>query len=302
MALPLRQLAVLVMLMGSPSTRCQEMQDTGQQSLRPPDTVDPQLPPVGQRHVVVVGSGRSMLGKSMGKVIDSFTKVVRFNIFRTKGFQRDVGSRTTHWVLSTIRDPNRMDLDEARRLTNIYVPIEPVAYKPARVKMVRSRLEKSRLVKKFKPKIFVGVWRKELGAIRTKFKLQEKHVSTGLQAIAYFGSRHKNAYFVGFDFELASHQHYWEEKIKNETCHNMQGEAETLEAMLADGLVRRLIPRDKDAAPTSFGRYSPMCEILCNAQGVCQKKLDGVVVNGLSANSTTQESGGWVKGVGVRNS
>lgn len=66
-----------------------------------------------------------------------------------------VDRRTTHWVLSTIRDPNRMDLDEARRLTNIYVPIEPVAYKPARVKMVRSRLEKSRLVKKFKPKVRV---------------------------------------------------------------------------------------------------------------------------------------------------
>jgi hypothetical protein len=30
-----------------------------------------------------------------------------------------------------------------------------------------------------------------------------------VQALAYFGKRNRNAYFLGFDFELAEHDHYW---------------------------------------------------------------------------------------------
>jgi hypothetical protein len=50
------------------------------------------LPDVSQRVVVVVGSGRSLLGSGMGETIDSFKQVVRFNLFVTKGFEPDVGS------------------------------------------------------------------------------------------------------------------------------------------------------------------------------------------------------------------
>lgn len=50
------------------------------------------LPDVSQREVVVVGSGRSLLGSGLGETIDSFKQVVRFNLFVTKGFEPDVGS------------------------------------------------------------------------------------------------------------------------------------------------------------------------------------------------------------------
>jgi hypothetical protein len=50
------------------------------------------LPDVSHREVVVVGSGRSLLGSGLGETIDSFKQVVRFNLFVTKGFEPDVGS------------------------------------------------------------------------------------------------------------------------------------------------------------------------------------------------------------------
>ena len=44
---------------------------------------------------VVVGNGPSLLGSKLGPVIDAFDTVVRFNAYRTEGFERDVGSKTT---------------------------------------------------------------------------------------------------------------------------------------------------------------------------------------------------------------
>jgi hypothetical protein len=42
-------------------------------------------------------------------------------------------------------------------------------------------------------------------------------------------------------------QHYWETKVKNETCHNMRGEAAALQLMIKNGAVRRLLPAPEAA-------------------------------------------------------
>ena len=56
-------------------------------------------------------------------------------------------------------------------------------------------------------------------------------------------------YFAGFDFEAADHQHYWEHKMKNATCHNMRGEASALQQMVEQGLIHRLMPAPPVRAP-----------------------------------------------------
>ena len=40
--------------------------------------------------------------------------VVGNRLFKTVGFESDVGSKTTHWVLSTIKDPNQFDEERER--------------------------------------------------------------------------------------------------------------------------------------------------------------------------------------------
>lgn len=47
--------------------------------------------------VVVVGNGPSLIGKGLGPIIDSFPNIIRINKFITKGYEKDVGSRTTGW-------------------------------------------------------------------------------------------------------------------------------------------------------------------------------------------------------------
>jgi SAM-dependent methyltransferase len=47
--------------------------------------------------VVLVGNGPSALSSSLGKLIDSFDEVVRFNNYKTESFEASVGSKTTLW-------------------------------------------------------------------------------------------------------------------------------------------------------------------------------------------------------------
>ena len=48
-------------------------------------------------HVVIVGSGPTLLGAGLGAKIDAVDIVIRFNRFETVGFEADVGTRTDIW-------------------------------------------------------------------------------------------------------------------------------------------------------------------------------------------------------------
>ena len=49
---------------------------------------------------ILVGNASNVLGKKLGSYIDSFENVVRFNRFRIKNFEKDLGKKCTHWVLN----------------------------------------------------------------------------------------------------------------------------------------------------------------------------------------------------------
>ncbi len=49
------------------------------------------------RRVIIVGNGSSLIGGRRGEAIDGHDEIVRFNLFKTGPFSRDVGSRTTIW-------------------------------------------------------------------------------------------------------------------------------------------------------------------------------------------------------------
>ena len=48
--------------------------------------------------IAIVGNGPSEIGKSKGKEIDSHDIVIRFNNYRTDGFEADYGSKTDIWA------------------------------------------------------------------------------------------------------------------------------------------------------------------------------------------------------------
>ena len=44
---------------------------------------------------ILIGNGKSILGRSLGSKIDDFDNVIRLNNFKIKGFEDDLGKKTT---------------------------------------------------------------------------------------------------------------------------------------------------------------------------------------------------------------
>ena len=68
-------------------------------------------------NVVIVGNGASLIGRGLGGIIDSYEEVVRFNEFRTHGYEADVGNKTTIWF-------NNHDTDKSK-ITSLVPLVRP---------------------------------------------------------------------------------------------------------------------------------------------------------------------------------
>ena len=55
------------------------------------------------KSIVVVGNGMSTIGSGLGSQIDAFDEVARFNHFAIKGYEQDVGTKTTIMVMAQIK-------------------------------------------------------------------------------------------------------------------------------------------------------------------------------------------------------
>lgn len=57
---------------------------------------------MSQSDIILVGNGRSLMGRGIGATIDAFKTVVRFNNFLTAGFEEHVGTRTDWWARNEV--------------------------------------------------------------------------------------------------------------------------------------------------------------------------------------------------------
>ncbi len=48
----------------------------------------------------IVGNSVSLKGSALGEKIDGHQHVVRCNFFEIKGYEKDVGTKTTHWLIA----------------------------------------------------------------------------------------------------------------------------------------------------------------------------------------------------------
>jgi hypothetical protein len=55
---------------------------------------------IGNKNIAIVGSSRNLIGSKLGKKIDKFKLVCRFNLAPTKNFERDVGKKEDILVMN----------------------------------------------------------------------------------------------------------------------------------------------------------------------------------------------------------
>jgi hypothetical protein len=153
--------------------------------------------------VIVVGNGPSVLGSGLGKFIDSFDHVVRFNNFAIKGFEKDVGTKTTLWATHGV-DQHPIGCDSLPDQM-LLVPYRKTTYNIKKIWSV--------------DRSFYDLTRDRIKAF-SSWPEEEKHnllCSTGVTTICWLLHKYnlKNINAVGFDHFskiTTSAHHYWNNK------------------------------------------------------------------------------------------
>jgi hypothetical protein len=178
--------------------------------------------------ICVVGNGSSLLDSGLGKKIDSFDDVVRFNTINLTGYELDVGTKLTIWAGNVwgdtglksgqSRNPSMLPKD-----CRAYVHIPTVKY--LEHKTLRKRADRWRGRAKHKNFIARGPVLKscstELGIPKMGVKMQPPgrsrntifESSTGIKLLHYLiaGCHIPVVHITGFDFfkQVDSSIHYY---------------------------------------------------------------------------------------------
>jgi hypothetical protein len=173
--------------------------------------------------IIVVGNGSSLIDIKNGSRIDSFEKVIRFNSFKTKGFEDFVGIKTTSWVTC-----NACHID----------------------KKFNEVIYHSWTHDKNKDPIFLNLQEKfpniislDLGLIKEANLILEKvdlkAPSTGLLAILHFLKTEQMVTITGFDWWSRSAHHYGDNEVRG-TIHKPDLEMKRINDLSIHGKIRFL--------------------------------------------------------------
>jgi hypothetical protein len=162
-----------------------------------------------KQKIILVGNGSSLKNKNKGDFIDSFDIIIRFNQFKIKGHEKDVGKKTH--IIVGVKKPH----NEYKDINNIIIvqPKEITKYK-----------------KIFKDKIkYIG---DDIFNLCVK---KYKNPTSGIRAIEYFIAKNKyDITIIGFDGKT---KHYF----NNETpwaSHNGSLEMRVLKEYEKKGLLK----------------------------------------------------------------
>lgn len=167
-------------------------------------------------NLIIVGNGSSLLNSNNGDKIDSFNTVVRFNSFKIKGFEKDVGTKTDIWF--TVNGAHIKDIN-----TFSQVIAHSWEWNPSRCKMY------NRLLAKRSDCIKI-----DRDFVKNNIKLSGP--STGLIAIYWFLNRYKSLTLTGFDWWDRKEHHYGDREIRG-TLHKPREEFDIIYSFVKEGRI-----------------------------------------------------------------
>jgi len=142
------------------------------------------------KEILLIGNGPSALSMELGKEIDSFPIVARFNRFLTSGFEKNVGTKCDVWITCS------------EYLNHIEKAYSKVYFSSANQKSSEEKFlafkQKVEKAEKFPPWAWEG----------TENKVGYTAPSTGAVAAFYFTHIYDKVYIYGFDFLCGAIHHY----------------------------------------------------------------------------------------------
>jgi hypothetical protein len=175
--------------------------------------------------MIIVGNGTSLIEKQHGKLIDSFDDVVRFNAYKTEGYEQSTGSKTTIWF-NVIEFQNKK---------------HPLILKPYREVYLHSwqwDKSKCKLWNSFAPLFACPVSKVERTTIlEVQEYAKDKDYfaySTGMIAIWLMLKMRPHVTITGFDWWEREKHHYSDNAVRG-TMHQPKKEHAVIQKLAAEG-------------------------------------------------------------------
>lgn len=198
---------------------------------------------VNPKKVIIVGSSDSMLAKNLGNKIDEFDVIVRFNRAPTLGFEKYVGSRTTHRYCNTHVSKNDhikgQDMQFLPSLRNeVIITDNPITEK--QFHKVFDRSCSNKVVSRGNEfKTICTKLGEELGIK----KYNGHQPSVGLSAICFYINRGFTPTIYGFHIHSNDGKvspHYWWDKKGVGGYHNFSFERKVIRDLIKIGKIKYL--------------------------------------------------------------
>lgn len=191
---------------------------------------------IGKKEIIIIGNAPFDKNKKVGKLIDSFEKVVRFNSFTTENFESCRGSKTSEWIVSDTHCLllKKMFLKQCKKMPDVKVNIIlPYVFKNNITKL------NNQLPQDIIQKCNILVQDEDI-TVDKKYNFGRKWPSTGILAIYYYLNLYDVIYITGFNHFDPKEKtiHYYENRKQIGHQHNL--EKKIVDDLVKEGRIVRL--------------------------------------------------------------
>lgn len=185
--------------------------------------------------ILIVGNGTSLLNKEHGEKINSYAKVVRFNNYGTRGFEKYAGLKTDIWfnVIDFLKKENEWRMNQ--NYDKVYIHSwEP---DPQKDKLFLNFKE----YYKNKPEKFLEKIPHSLIQEIVNYSNDSKYtsISTGLIAIWLLLKEYFTVDIIGFDW-WDTEKHHYNDNAPRGNLHQPQKEKEIINNLHKEGKIHFL--------------------------------------------------------------
>lgn len=176
-------------------------------------------------NILIIGNSKNIVNKNMGKKIDTFDNIIRFNDYKIKDFENDIGTKTNIHFVNHLNGENKVFVNNLKD-DKLYITY---LFKTNRNKKNNKNFEK--IKNKYPLEYLYDDAKKYI----KKKKIVDKipHLRLGLIAICCMLYYKKKVIIYGFDTENnTSGEHYQNHRNFNEKVHNNETERKILKYLI----------------------------------------------------------------------